>query len=248
VTFLQGRAAPWVVPLVVSLVVHAGILLVPVSLAVTDRGRPEERRIDLVFDMPAARAAVSPRAASPREPAALPSDSAPSVPRPAADTPALPPRPLEERPAVSFNPDAVLLVPAARDVLADMPAASAPVAAPVNTSVTADALPRALEAPADVSLTEARIAWQGSPRAVIRRPEPEFPRVLSRAGQEAEGALRITVSPSGTVTKVEVVQPSGYPEIDVAVVGAVRNWLFAKAEGKTDAPTVSFRFRLGRRD
>lgn len=243
-TLSLRRAAPWVV----SLAVHAAVLIIPAGLAVSDRGRADERRIDLVFDQPPARAAASSLAAPPRETAALPAESAPSLPRPAVDIPSLPPRPLEDRPAVSFAADAALMVPSARDVLAEMPFATAPVAPPVTTSAAAQILPQALEAPAEVSISEARIEWQGSPRVLIRRPAPEFPPVLSRAGQEVESVLRITVSPSGIVTRVEVVQPSGYTEIDAAVAAAVRGWLAAKAEGKTGTFTVNFRFILGRRD
>jgi TonB family protein len=64
-----------------------------------------------------------------------------------------------------------------------------------------------------------------------------------------ECVARITVSPSGTVTRVDMVKSSGYTEIDASIEGALRDYLFSKVEGKQNAVgTVNFRFRLEKRD
>ena len=77
---------------------------------------------------------------------------------------------------------------------------------------------------------------------------PEFPRVLSRTGQEGECVARITITPSGTVSRVEIVRSSGYPEIDASVAAALRGWLYARADGLTSVATISYPFRLRKLD
>jgi TonB family protein len=91
--------------------------------------------------------------------------------------------------------------------------------------------------------------WQGQPRRLIRKRDPEFPAVLSAAGQEIEGEARITVAPSGTVTRVEITRSSGYIEIDASVEAALRDYLFSRVDGTADTVgTVQFRFRLEKQD
>jgi len=98
--------------------------------------------------------------------------------------------------------------------------------------------------------TQAEYGWEGSaPRAVIVRRDPRFPPVLSAAGLEVECAARITVAPGGNVTHVEIVKSSGYTEIDASVEAALREFLFSRVEGRKDeVGTITFRFRLERRD
>jgi TonB family protein len=73
--------------------------------------------------------------------------------------------------------------------------------------------------------------------------------VLSAAGLEVECAARITVAPGGNVTHVEIVKSSGYTEIDASVEAALREFVFSRVEGRKDeVGTITFRFRLERRD
>lgn len=91
--------------------------------------------------------------------------------------------------------------------------------------------------------------WQGLPRKLVRRRTPEFPALLSALGQEVEGEARITVAPSGIVTRVEITRSSGYIEIDASVEAALRDYLFSRVDGREDSKgTVKFRFRLEKQD
>ena len=91
--------------------------------------------------------------------------------------------------------------------------------------------------------------WHGLPRKLVRRRNPEFPALLSAIGQEVEGEARITVAPSGIVTRVEITRSSGYIEIDASVEAALRDYLFSRVDGRDDsAGTVKFRFRLEKQD
>lgn len=91
--------------------------------------------------------------------------------------------------------------------------------------------------------------WQGLPRKLVRKRNPEFPALLSTLGQEVEGEARITVAPSGIVTRVEITRSSGYIEIDASVEAALRDYLFSRVDGRVDTVgTVKFRFRLEKQD
>jgi TonB family protein len=129
---------------------------------------------------------------------------------------------------------AVSSLPSARDILADVAALSDP---------------GSRESAADPGVTGTRIGWEGATRKLIRKRDPRFPDVLAAMGQEIEGEARITVAPSGSVTRVEMTRGTGYSEIDAVIEAALRDYLFSRVDGKGDAMgTVRFRFRLERRD
>jgi outer membrane biosynthesis protein TonB len=138
--------------------------------------------------------------------------------------------------------DESLPMPPAGDVLADMAAVSASASA----SPAAEG-PAAAEAAGSPSGTQ--MGWEGTPRKLIRKRIPEFPTVLSAMGQEIEGEARISVAPSGIVTRVEITRSSGYIEIDAIVEAAVRDYLYSRVDGRSEtAGTVHFRFRLEKQD
>ncbi len=236
------RGIPWAA----SLLLHAALLVVPWRMGVLPRARPEDRRIDLVFDQPTPRAARPASRLPARRPVELPSAAAPSAPRAAsaATVPTAlsgPAAPLGDRLLdLAVSPSSPF--PSPRDVLSDLPSPAAAADSAAYTVSSAD------PAMAEVSVAAATIAWQGRARGVIRRINPEFPRILSRIGQEGECVARITVTPSGTVSRVEIVHGSGYPEIDASVTGALRGWLFAKSEGQSSTAEISYPFRLRARD
>ncbi len=117
--------------------------------------------------------------------------------------------------------------PSAEEVLADLPSSSSTPAQSVE-----------------------QFGWeQGRARKVLSRRDPQFPAVLGASGVEVECAARITVSPSGAVTHVEITRSSGYTEIDASVEAALREFLFSQVDGRNNAVgTVTFRFRLEKRD
>jgi outer membrane biosynthesis protein TonB len=70
---------------------------------------------------------------------------------------------------------------------------------------------------------------------------------LSSSGQEADCTARITVTPLGMVSKVEIMNTSGYTEIDAGVVSALRGYVFSRdygVEKRNAVAVVMFRFRL----
>ncbi len=65
-----------------------------------------------------------------------------------------------------------------------------------------------------------------SRRRVLRRIQPEYPRWAEERGAEGDVKLRFWVSPIGQVTGVEVLQTSGYPNLDSRAMEAMRRYLF----------------------
>lgn len=65
-----------------------------------------------------------------------------------------------------------------------------------------------------------------SRRRVLRRVSPEYPSWAEERGAEGEVKLKFWVSPSGHVKNVEVVQTSGYPNLDSRAMEALRKYLF----------------------
>jgi len=76
----------------------------------------------------------------------------------------------------------------------------------------------------------------------LNRIVPVYPRSARRKGHEGSTTVEIAVADDGTVSHAEVVVSSGYAELDVAVLGAVRTARFAPAT--EDGVSVSGRLRL----
>ncbi|MGA2380758.1 MAG: hypothetical protein ABSG85_15775, partial [Spirochaetia bacterium] len=132
-----------------------------------------------------------------------------------------------------------------RGLPAMLPAESLP--APTASDVLADVASVTPEASGSPGGT--MVGWEGMPRKLIRKRNPEFPTVLSAIGQEVEGEARITVAPSGIVTRVEIARSTGYIEIDASVEAALRDYLFSRVDGRIDTVgTVHFRLRLEKQD
>ncbi|MGA2478995.1 MAG: TonB family protein [Spirochaetia bacterium] len=125
-------------------------------------------------------------------------------------------------------------MPAAADVLSD----AHPDRSGAAGSLAGNGLPEGTQ-----------FGWEGATRKLVRKRNPVVPAILSTAGQEVECQARITVSPSGGVTHVEIVSSSGYIEIDASVEAALRDYLFSRVDGRKDeVGTVRFHFRLERLD
>ena len=79
------------------------------------------------------------------------------------------------------------------------------------------------------------------------RVEPNYPSASARAGEQGYVVLGVLVDEHGAVSRVELVQSSGYRELDEAALHAIRQWTFA-VEGKMPQanPTwtkIAFGFR-----
>lgn len=59
---------------------------------------------------------------------------------------------------------------------------------------------------------------------------PPYPAVARRLGQQGVVALQLMISPSGEVTAVDIVQSSGFPELDQTAAAWVKaRWKYKPA-------------------
>jgi protein TonB len=236
------KTLPWIA----SLGVHAVLVFVPVGLSVSP-SRPPVEELRVTVSLAAGPGIAAERAGSGF---ALGNGAAVALPKPggrSARLAALPSPPVSIRPLPSVSPlddrpamlpSDALPLPSAQEILADLQDS-----APRLDTDTPDAAPGAQVRGG------AQIAWPGSPRKIIRWRDPEFPSVLSATGQGAECEARITVAPSGTVIRVEMTKSSGYTEIDASVEAALRDNVFSRVSGTTNAvATVKYRFRPEKQD
>ena len=70
--------------------------------------------------------------------------------------------------------------------------------------------------------------------AYLQNPEPGYPLVSKRLGEEGKVLLRVLVNPEGLAEQVEVRQSSGHPRLDQAALGTVRRWRFTPARRGAD--------------
>jgi outer membrane biosynthesis protein TonB len=226
-TSSSRRALPWLVSIGSHL---AGLTVVGILLA-HPTGLALAPRVDITFAgapgtgrgaLQSGRAAMAGVPLPTPAPARVSAGTADQAPRPsgqAADAIPLP---------GSTSADDAVPAPTAGDVLADVASMS-----PAATGSPSGAV----------------VGWEGVQRRLIRYRNPEFPTVLSAIGQEVECEFRISISPSGIVTRVEITRSSGYIEIDASVEAALRDRLYSRVDGTLDkAETVHFRFRLEKQD
>ncbi|HJV48801.1 MAG TPA: energy transducer TonB [Geothrix sp.] len=65
--------------------------------------------------------------------------------------------------------------------------------------------------------------------AYLQNPEPGYPALSRRFGEEGRVILRVLVNPEGQPEQVEVRQSSGHARLDQAALGTVRRWRFTPA-------------------
>jgi protein TonB len=79
---------------------------------------------------------------------------------------------------------------------------------------------------------------------VARLPAPPYPSFARSRGLQGTTSLSITVSPSGSVAKVEVAGSSGYSELDRYAAGWVqKRWRWPAGEQRIFRQPVVFRLR-----
>ncbi len=177
----------------------------------------------LLAQMPA------PVQAAPRAPA----PQAAVAPRPPRATPAA--RPLVQKPvAVSPAPTAITLpdTPPPRDEVG--PAAPAPTPVSIASVALPAAPPSASPAPAPAPAPEAARVAAPAPQIktvtsgvqYLKPPEPVYPVVSRRLGEQGRVILRVLVGLAGEPERVEVLQSSGFPKLDGAAREAARHSRF----------------------
>lgn len=167
--------------------------------------------------------------------------AAPAEPKPLPVQPAVKPEKPAPRPARAEPPPRPLLAmpaeaPAAGPVVAVAP--PAPPAAPVEAPARASPV-----AAAPGPLSPARFD-----AAYLQNPEPRYPPLSRRLGEEGKVLLRVRVTPEGTVAAVDLEKSSNFERLDAAARQAVARWRFVPArrgdeaiEGLVIVPVV---FRL----
>jgi TonB family protein len=156
----------------------------------------------------------------------------------------LPPLKLVRRPAASLKD--MLVLPTV-----DIPAES-PLRDEFSSSTAAPS-----EVPSEVSKEDAVTpnasgASVGFPDSTLtiratHRVQPNYPSASASAGEQGYVVLGVLIDEHGAVSKVDLVQSSGYRELDEAALHAIRQWTFA-VEGKMPqiTPTwtkIAFGFR-----
>lgn len=63
----------------------------------------------------------------------------------------------------------------------------------------------------------------------LQNPEPDYPSLSKRLGEEGKVVLRVLVNADGLPEQVEIRQSSGHPRLDQAALGTVRRWRFTPA-------------------
>ena len=88
-----------------------------------------------------------------------------------------------------------------------------------------------------VAPKQAKIDAPPKPRKTIR---PDYPKGARQRGEQGDVVLEIRVNAAGIVDRVDVVSPSGFPELDEAAVRAARAARFtpAKSGGSPVASTA----------
>ncbi len=85
-------------------------------------------------------------------------------------------------------------------------------------------------------------------RKLIRKVIPQYPAWAKEKGIEGNVSLKFWVSPAGTVSEVELLLTSGFPDFDARAIRALRSYLFAplakEKEQKTQWGTITIRYSL----
>jgi protein TonB len=74
---------------------------------------------------------------------------------------------------------------------------------------------------------------------LLRRVEPQYPAMSKRMDEQGTVVMRLTIMPNGRVSKVDVLNSSGFARLDQAAKDAVRQWTFARRDGAAVAYTVT---------
>lgn len=65
--------------------------------------------------------------------------------------------------------------------------------------------------------------------AYLKNPEPDYPSLSKRLGEEGRVLLRVLVTPEGFADQVEIRQTSGHSRLDQAALATVKRWRFMPA-------------------
>jgi len=75
--------------------------------------------------------------------------------------------------------------------------------------------------------------------AYLDNPQPRYPPLSRRIGEQGRVLLRVLVTPRGSAQEIEVRASSGHPRLDDAARDAVRQWKFVPAK-RGDEPVAAW--------
>ena len=149
-----------------------------------------------------------------------------------------PKAPMPQRQA--SRPEPVLTASSSSATTADSTPAPSPVPAPVAAAAEA---PPAPEAPRPAPITPARFDAD-----YLQNPEPPYPILSKRQGEQGRVLLAVRVSAEGRADEVQIKQTSGHSRLDEAARAAVSQWRFVPARQGSEAVAanvvVPITFRL----
>lgn len=133
---------------------------------------------------------------------------------PAPPPPAAKPTPARPRPVLAMTP-------AQQPATANTPV----VAAPVAEAPDPDPRPPAVAAPAG----PAPVSAARFDAAYLQNPEPNYPPMSRRLGEEGKVLLRVRVTAEGLAAAVDLEKSSNFERLDEAAKRAVARWRFVPA-------------------
>lgn len=161
-------------------------------------------------------------------------------------------RPVEIEPEPWFEREEFTEVDALAD-LADFDTASLELKPRARTQEPTEPVPESAPATTPTEPTPAASSSSAAPVAVaavlLEGPEPRYPTLSARLGEEGVVLCRLQVGVDGRVTGVEVLTSSGHERLDDAAVECLGTWVFQPAteDGEPVPASVDHRvvFRLG---
>lgn len=156
----------------------------------------------------------------------------PPEPQPVA-LPAPPPPPPQAKPTPNRPRPVLAMTPEQQPATVDTPVVAAPVA------VAPEPAPRPPVAAAPVAPAPAPIVAARYNAAYLNNPEPKYPPMSRRLGEEGKVLLRVRVTAEGVAAAVELEKSSNFERLDEAAKQAVARWRFVPARRGDEAIEAS---------
>lgn len=82
-------------------------------------------------------------------------------------------------------------------------------------------------------------------RKIIYKEKIDYPLWAQKIGIEGKVKIKFWINPEGKIIETEILQSSGYPELDLYSIEKFKNWLFETAETKENTwGMITFFFKL----
>lgn len=156
----------------------------------------------------------------------------PPEPQPVA-LPAPPPPPPQAKPTPTRPRPVLAMTPEQQALTVDTPVVAAPVA------VAPEPAPRPPVAAAPVAAAPAPVVAARYNAAYLNNPEPKYPPMSRRLGEEGKVLLRVRVTADGQAAAVELEKSSNFERLDEAAKQAVARWRFVPAKRGDEAIEAS---------